>query len=207
MTQRLAGCQPFTHLTLSAWQMEMNTHHGEVYFIRRTHCPTLSSRITIEVKTSRPSSVPGKPIYLRLENQVALNLTIRGCGANNLLPWDCLQIPLTKSVKKPGIIGLRTPIQFSLEVRGATTGKLYQNPCKKCAIRDPRSATSPLVDFVARENFIDLKGGHARIAFRFLCYSHHQNSIDTEYRCALSSFKNASHDAIGSMPSFIMECK
>ena len=57
--------------------------------------------------------------------------------------------------------------------------------CRACSIRESSpSANLPMVDFVAKEDLINIKGGKAYIALRFLCLPGHHRTMDEEYQCA-----------------------
>ena len=99
------------------------------------------------------------------------------------LPWDCFQIPRTKSVHRSTVFGNKKALNFKLEVHSATTGRIRDALCERCNEKESRnSSVAPtLVDFTSKTNIIDLKSGKAQVAFRFLCLSTHHDLADAEY--------------------------
>ena len=133
---------------------------------------------------SSPASTHGKPVEHRRENKIVLEIEIRPRSVGVELPWGCIQIPRTKSVQRPTVLGNKKALNFKLEVHGATTGRIRDSLCERCAEKESRnSLVEPtLVDFTSKTNIIDLKNGKAQVTFRFLCLSTHHGLADSEYR-------------------------
>ena len=132
---------------------------------------------------SNPASTHGNLVEHRRENKIVLEIEIRPRSIGMELPWDCIQIPRTKSVQRSAALGNKEALHFQLEVHGATTGRIRDRLCERCAEKESRnSSVEPtLVDFTSKTNIIDLKRGKAQVAFRFLCLSTHHGLADTEY--------------------------
>ena len=132
---------------------------------------------------STPPSAHGKPVEHRRENKIVLEIEIRPRSIGIGFPWDCIQIPRTKSVQRSTDLGNKKALNFKLEVHSATTGKIRDALCERCNEKESRnSSVAPtLVDFTSKSNIIDLKSGKAQVAFRFLCLSTHHGLADTEY--------------------------
>jgi len=133
---------------------------------------------------SSPASTHGKPVEHRRENKIVFEIDIRPGSIGLELPWDCIQIPRTKSVQRSTDPGNKRALNFKLEVHGATTGRIRDALCERCARKESRnSLVEPtLVDFASKTNIINLKSGKAQVAFRFLCLSTHHGLADSEYR-------------------------
>ena len=131
-----------------------------------------------------PASTHGKPVEHRRENKITLEIEIRPRSIGMELPWDCIQIPHTKSVQRPTVLGNKKALNFKLEVHGATTGRIRDSLCERCNEKESRnSLVEPtLVDFTSKTDIIDLKNGKAQVTFRFLCLSIHHGLADSEYR-------------------------
>jgi hypothetical protein len=132
---------------------------------------------------SSPAPTDGHLIEHRRDSRIVLNVEIRSRSMGINLPWDCIRIPQTKSVKR-SVAGNKKTLDFRLEVKGATTGTLRDSLCRTCTLREPRNSLIPrtLVDFTSKTDIIDLKNGKAEVTFRFLCLSIHQGPADSEYR-------------------------
>ena len=130
-----------------------------------------------------PSSTHGNPVEHRRDTRIILEIEIRPRSIGADLPWDCIRIPQTKSVKR-SVPGNKKALDFQLEVQGATTGAIRNSLCRTCIEREPRNSLIPqtLVDFTSRTDIIDLKNGKAEVNFRFLCLSTHHGLADSEYR-------------------------
>jgi hypothetical protein len=130
-----------------------------------------------------PAPVNGNLVEHRRDARVILEIKIRPRSIGVDLPWNCIRIPQTKSVKR-SITGNKKALCFRLEVRSATTGTLRDSLCRTCTEREPRNTLIPqtLVDFTSKTDIIDLKNGEAKVAFRFLCLSTHHGPADSEYR-------------------------
>ncbi len=133
---------------------------------------------------SSPASTHGKPVEHRRENKIVLEIEIRPRSIEMELPWDCVQIPRTKSVQRSTVLGNKKALNFKLEVHGATTGRIHDSLCERCTEKESQnSLVEPtLVDFTSKANIIDLKNGKAQMTFRFLCLSTHHGLADSEYR-------------------------
>ena len=108
----------------------------------------------------------------------------------------CIKVPKTKSVKTVGSRFGRTVLDLRLEVQGATTDKALISACRACSIRESSpSAHLPMVDFVAKEDLINVKRGKANIAIRFLCLPGHHGTMDKEYKCANATIPKFITDA------------
>ena len=132
---------------------------------------------------STPASTHGNSVEHRRENKIVLEIEIRPRSIGMELPWDCIQIPRTKSVQRSTILGKKKTLNFKLEVHSATTGRIRDALCERCNEKESQnSSVAPtLVDFTSKSNIIDLKSGKAQVAFRFLCLSTHHGLADTEY--------------------------
>jgi len=133
---------------------------------------------------SSPASTRGKPVEHRRENKIVLEIDIRPRSVGTELPWDYIRIPRTKSVQRPTVPGNEKALNFKLEVRGATTGRIRDALCERCTDKESRnSIVAPtLVDFTSKASIIKLNSGRALVAFRFLCLSTHHGPADSEYR-------------------------
>jgi hypothetical protein len=131
---------------------------------------------------SSPASTYGNPVEHRRENKIVLEIEIRPRSIGVELPWDCIQIPRTKSVQRSADLGNKKALNFNLEVHGATTGRI-RDLCEHCTEKESRnSVVEPtLVDFTSKTNIIDLKNGRSQVAFRFLCLSTHHGLADSKY--------------------------
>jgi hypothetical protein len=132
---------------------------------------------------SSPASTDGQLVEHRRDTRVILDIEIRSRSTGMTLPWGCIRIPQTKSVKR-SVTGNTKALDFRLEVIGATTGALRDSLCRTCTLREPRNSLIPrtLVDFSSKTDIIDLKNGKAEVAFWFLCLSTHHGTADSEYR-------------------------
>jgi len=132
---------------------------------------------------SSPASADGNLVEHRRDTRIVLEIEIRPRSIGVNLPWDCIRIPQTKSVKR-SVTGNKKVLNFRLEVQGATTGTLRDSLCRACAEREPRNSLIPrtLVDFTSKTDIVDLKNGKAEVTFRFLCLSSHHGSADSEFR-------------------------
>jgi hypothetical protein len=119
----------------------------------------------------------------RRDAQVILEIEIhpRSIGVN--LPWNCIRIPQTKSVRR-SVTGNKKALDFRLEVQGAKTGTPCNYLCHRCTLREPQTFLIPqtVVDFNSKTDIINLKNGRAKVAFWFLCHSTHHDPADSEYR-------------------------
>ena len=77
---------------------------------------------------------------------------------------------------------------MGLEVLGATTDNPFMSACHTCSIREsPLSPNLSMVDFVSKEDLINVKQGKASVAFRFLCLPGHHGTMDKEFKCATTA--------------------
>ena len=128
-----------------------------------------------------PSSIVERP------NSSSRSLSLQNHSAY-IHQYTVLGVPRTKSVKKFGSCGGRTVLDLNLEVLGGTTGKELMSTCRACSIRESDTpASASMVDFVAKEDLINLKNGKASVAFRFLCLPVHHGTTDEEYECATTT--------------------
>ena len=135
-----------------------------------------------------PEALDERPIEHRRDILLKLEISVFAETVGVDPPEYCIRVPRTKSVRKSGSRNGRTVLDLSLEVLGATTGKALMFACHTCSNREsPSSANVSMVDFVAKEDLIDVKQGKAYIAFRFLCLSGHHGAMDKEFRCAISA--------------------
>jgi len=132
---------------------------------------------------SSPAPTHGNLIEHRRDTRIILEVEIRPRTIGADLPWDCIRIPQTKSVKR-SVPGNKKALDFWLEVQGASTGKIRDSLCQPCTEREPRNSLTPrtLVDFTSRADIIDLENGKAEVTFRFLCLSTHHGPADSSYR-------------------------
>ena len=132
---------------------------------------------------SSPASTHGKLVEHRRENKILLEIETRPRSMRMELPWGCIQIPQTESVQRSAVLGNKEGLHFKLEVHDATTGRIRDRLCERFAEKESRnSSVEPtLVDFTSKTNIIDLKGGKAQVASRFLCPSIHHGLADSEY--------------------------
>jgi hypothetical protein len=132
-----------------------------------------------------PEAFDERPIMHRREVKLKLEISVSAEPFGVDSPEYCIKVPQTKSVKKSGSRRGRTILDFRLEVLGATTGKAFMSVCRACSTRESSlPASLPMVDFVAKEDLINVEQGKAYISFRFLCLPRHQGTIDNEYQCA-----------------------
>jgi hypothetical protein len=131
---------------------------------------------------SSPASTQGNTVEHRRETKIVLEIEIRPRSIGMERPWDCIQIPHTKSVQRDAVLGNKRPLNFKLEVSGATTERIL-DLCERCAEKESRNTVVQpiLVDFTSKTNIIDLARGKAQVAFRFLCLSTHHGLADSEY--------------------------
>jgi len=144
-----------------------------------------SSRACVNIKMASPEARDERTIEHRRDIQLKLEVSVSaepfGVGSTEY----CIGIPKTKSVKGFGSRRGRTVLDLRLEVVGATTGKALMSACRSCSIRESSPSTNlPMVDFVAKEDLINVKRGKAYIAFRFRCLPGHHGTMDEEYQCA-----------------------
>jgi hypothetical protein len=131
-----------------------------------------------------PQALDERPIEHRRDTRLRLEISVSAASFGIDLPGYCIKVPKTKSVKRIGSRCGRTVLDLRLEVLGATTGKALSYACRACSIRESSpSASLPMVDFVSKEDLINVKQGKAYIAFRFLCLPGHHGSMDEEYKC------------------------
>jgi len=140
-------------------------------------------RSRVYIKMVYPEALDEKPIKHRREVRLKLEISVFAEPPGVDSPEYCIRVPHTKSVKRAGSPSGRTILDLKLEVLGATTGKALMSACHACSVRESSpSAGVPMVDFVAKEDLINLEKGKACIAFRFLCLPRHHGTMDTEYR-------------------------
>ena len=141
-------------------------------------------RTYLNIKMASPEALDEKPIEHRRDVLLKLEISVSAepFGADTL--ERCIQVPKTKSVKKSGSHDGRTILGLELEVRGATTGRALMSACRACSVRESsRSVNLPMVDFVAKENLVDVMDGKTSVALRFRCLPGHHGTMDEEYQC------------------------
>ena len=119
----------------------------------------------------------------RQDNQVALEISVIKQTDQASIPWDSIKVSENLSVRHSMMHSERTSLDLKLTVCGATTGTVFQFACNKCAVR--ASSAFPnlsLFAFTAKDGLIEIKGGKAHVAFRFLCRPGHHGTTDTEYQ-------------------------
>ena len=137
----------------------------------------------IEFKILRPEPPNEEPIEHRRDNQVVLGISVITESDNAELPWNYISVSSIKNTKHSSTRSGETSLDLALEVHGATTGTAFESACGKCSTR--ASSVSPnlsLFNFVAKDGLVEIKGGKARVGFRFLCLPGHRGTTDTEYR-------------------------
>ena len=135
-----------------------------------------------------PEALDERSIEHRRETKLKLEIIVSAEPLDADPPGYCIRVPRTKSVKKSGSRGGRTVLDLQLKVLGAITGKLLMSTCRTCSIRESSpSASVPMVDFVAKEDLINVENGKASVAFRFLCLPVHHQTMDEEYECATTT--------------------
>lgn len=137
----------------------------------------------ITFKILRPEPLNEEPIEHRRDNQVVLGISIVTESDKADLPSNYIRVPNVIPTEHPSIRGGEPSLDLALEVCGATTGRVFVSACGKCSTR--ASSTSPnfsLFDFIAKDGLIEIKGGEARVPFRFRCLPGHHWTTDTEYR-------------------------
>ena len=141
-------------------------------------------RTCVEVKMTCPEALDEKPIEHRRDIQLKLEINAASAEPFDGDPLEyCLRVPKTKSVKSSGSCSGRTILNLVLEVKGATTGQTLTSACHACSTRESSPSTNlPMIDFVTRKDLIDMKGGKASVAFRFLCLPGHHGTRDEEYQ-------------------------
>ncbi len=161
---------------------------GQSYITRLRLSINATSRARVYIKMVSPEALDERPIEHRRDILVKLEISISAAPFDVDPPEYCIRVPRTKSVRRSGSRSGRTVLDLRLEVLGATTGKALMSACHTCSIREsPSSASLSIVDFVAKEDLINVKQGKASIAFRFLCLSGHHGTMDKEYMCATSA--------------------
>ena len=132
---------------------------------------------------TRPITLNEKPIEHRQDNQVALEISVMTLSDQVSTPWDSISVPENPSMRHAMIRGKRASLDLTLEVCGATTGTAFRAACDKCATKTSSAfPNQSLFAFVAKDGLIDIKGGKARVVFRFLCRPGHHGTTDTEYQ-------------------------
>ena len=138
-----------------------------------------------------PEALDEKPIEHRRDILVKLEISVSSETSVVYTPGYCIKVPKTKSIKRFGSHDERSVLDLTLEVRGATTGRVLKSACHACSIRESSSSSNlPIVDFVAQEDLIKVKGSKAFVAFRFLCLPGHHGTMDEEYQCANFAISN-----------------
>ena len=130
---------------------------------------------------TRPIALNEKPIEHRKDNQVEISVTM--LSDQDSIPWDSINVSEKPSVRHSMIRGKRASLDLTLEVCGATTGTAFRVACDKCATNT--SLVFPnqsLFAFAAKDGLVKIKGGKARVVFRFLCQPGHHGTTDTEYQ-------------------------
>lgn len=126
-----------------------------------------------------PSCIHRRDTQLKLEISVPAEPSVVDTSRYRI------KVPKTKSVKRFGSQDERVVLDLKLEVCGATTGRALMFVCRECSVRESSSSANlPMIDFVAKEDLINVKGGKAYVAFRFLCLPGHHGIMDEEYRRA-----------------------
>ncbi len=142
-----------------------------------------SPRANLHIKMASPEARDERPIEHRRDILLKLEICVSAEPGTNS-PEYCIRVPKTKSVKKLGSRGGRTVLDLRLEVLGATSGKALMFACRECSIRESSpTAGLSMIDFVAKEDLINVKRGKSTIAFRFHCLPGHHGTMDQEYRC------------------------
>ena len=132
-----------------------------------------------------PEALDEKPIEHRRDIQLKLEISVSPEPSVVDTPGYCIRVPKTKSVKRFGSHDERIVLDLMLEVRGATTGRVLKFACHACSVREcSPSANLPMVDFVAKEDLIKVKGRKVYPAFRFICLPGHHGTMDEEYQFA-----------------------
>ena len=132
-----------------------------------------------------PEALDERPVEHRRDIQLKLEISVVAEPPSVDPPEYCIRVPRTKSVKRFGSTSGRTVLDLGLEVLGATTGKALMSACRQCSDRESSLlAGVSMVDFVAKNDLINVKQGKAYVAFRFLCLPGHHGPMDKEYRCA-----------------------
>ena len=132
-----------------------------------------------------PEALDEKPIEHRREILVKLEITVSSEPPVVYTPGYCIKVPRTKSIKRFGSHDERSVLDLTLEVRGATTGRVLKSACHACSVRESSpSSDLPIVDFVAQEDLIKMKSSKAFVAFRFLCLPGHHGTMDEHYQSA-----------------------
>ena len=135
-----------------------------------------------------PEALDEGPIEHRRDVQLKLEISVVAEPPSVDSPDYCIRVLRTKSVKRSGSSSGRTVLDLKLEVLGATTGKALMSACHACSRRESSPPSGvPMVDFVAKNDLINVKQGKAYVAFRFLCLPGHHGIVDKEYRCATST--------------------
>jgi len=120
----------------------------------------------------------------RIDNRLHFDVTVFGLPLQGCF----IRIPLTRSVRRSApAMDLCQYLNLSFELRGAETGKIREFACQRCKNKISRDLSIlSRVDFTEKQDTIALKGGKARISFRFTCYPSHDDygtgvSSDKEY--------------------------
>jgi len=159
-------------------------------------CIDASTRACVNIKMASPKPRDERPIEHRRDVLLRLEISVSE-DPFGVDPLEyCIKVPKTKSVKKVGSRIGRTVLDLRLEVQGATTDKALLSACRTCSNRESSpSANIPMVDFVAKEDLINVEGGKANIAFRFLCLSGHHGTMDKAYKCTNTTIPKFTTDA------------
>ena len=132
---------------------------------------------------TRPIALNEKPIEHRQDNQVALEISVAMLFDQANIPWDSINVSEKPSVRRSMVGEKRASLDLTLEVCGATTRTAFRVACDKCATRTSLAfPNQSLFAFAARDGLVEIKGGKARVVFRFLCRPGHHGTTDTEYQ-------------------------
>ena len=132
---------------------------------------------------TRPIALNEKPIEHRQDNQVVLEISVAMLSDQASIPWGTINVSEKPSVRHSMIRGKRASLDLTLEVCGATTGTAFRVACDRCATRTSSAFPNrSLFAFFAKDGLVEIKGGKARVVFRFLCRPGHHGTTDTEYQ-------------------------
>jgi len=137
-------------------------------------------RSLLDIAVVAPEARRDDTISIRVESTIRLDLTIRPDAP---FSWDFIKIPRTASVRNAGALALQKYVNFSLELRGATSDEVCRVVCRRCRRRKTQRGTE-IVDFDSPTDLVEIVGGRARICFRLKCYSQHNRLVDDEYMYA-----------------------
>jgi hypothetical protein len=137
-------------------------------------------RASFDIQVVTPKAARDDKIFIRVESLIQLDLAICPIPPGAPFLWDSIKIPKTESVKDTAAITLQRYLNFSLELRGATSNEACRSVCRVCGRRKSQRGTD-IVDFNSRTDLVEIVDGRARICFHLKCYARHHQRGDDEF--------------------------